>query len=88
MESLKKKISSLDSDNAEMIETLESILSSKEITVNPYEQFFYGLHFLFGLADTTEEMVKLWEAQPTSKESCASSGTQRLVRTACKAFHH
>lgn len=32
MESLKKKISSLDSDNAEMSETLESILSSKEIT--------------------------------------------------------
>lgn len=31
-ESLKKKISSLDSDNAEMSETLESILSSKEIT--------------------------------------------------------
>ena len=32
MESLKKKISSLDSDNAEMSEALESILSSKEIT--------------------------------------------------------
>ena len=32
MESLKKKFSSLDSDNAEMSETLESILSSKEIT--------------------------------------------------------
>ena len=30
----------------------------------------------------------LWEAQSTSKESSASSGTQRLVRTACKAFHH
>ena len=30
----------------------------------------------------------MWEAQSTSKESCASSGTQRLVRTACKAFHH
>lgn len=50
--------------------------------------FFCGLHFLVGLADTAEETVKLWEAQSTSKESCASSGTQRLVRTACKAFHH
>jgi len=46
-----------------------------------------GLHFLLGLADTAE-VVKLWEAHSTSKEVSASSGTQRLVRTACKAFHH
>ena len=32
MESLKKKISSLDSNNGKMSETLEFILSSKEIT--------------------------------------------------------
>jgi len=50
--------------------------------------FFCGLHFLVGLADTAEEVVKLWEAHSTSKEASASSGTQRLVRTACKAFHH
>ena len=50
--------------------------------------FFCGLHFLVGLADTAEETVKLWEAHYTSKEVPASSGTQRLVRTACKAFHH
>ena len=49
--------------------------------------FFCGLHFLVGLAEAAEETVKLWEARlkdvPTT-----SSGTQRLVRTACKAFHH
>ena len=50
--------------------------------------FFCGLHFLVGLADTAEETVKLWEAHSTSKEVSGSSGTQRLVRTACKAFHH
>ena len=48
--------------------------------------FFCGLHFLVGLAGAAEETVKLWESQ--SKEKSASSGTQRLVRTACKAFHH
>lgn len=48
--------------------------------------YFCGLHFLVGLADAAEETVKLWESQ--TKEKSASSGTQRLVRTACKAFHH
>lgn len=49
--------------------------------------FFCGLHFIVGLADTAEESLKLWEI---SEENSASSqsGTQRLVRTACKAFHH
>ena len=50
--------------------------------------FFCGLHYLVGLADTAEESLKLWEAHTTSKEIVTSSGTQRLVRTACKAFHH
>lgn len=50
--------------------------------------FFCGLHFLVGLADTAKEALKLWEAESNSKEVSSSSGTQRLVRTACKAFHH
>ena len=52
--------------------------------------FFCGLHFLIGLADCAEETLKVWEAKNTVQESPAagSSGTQRLVRTACKAFHH
>ena len=48
---------------------------------------FCGLHFLFGLADSAEEALKQWEAQCLG-EFVTSSGTQRLVRTACKAFHH
>ena len=48
--------------------------------------FFCGLHFLVGLADSAEEALKLWEAQCFSN-LVASSGTQRLVHTACKAFH-
>ena len=50
--------------------------------------FFCGLHFLVGLADAAEATVKLWEARFNSVEASTSSGTQRLVRTACKAFHH
>ncbi len=46
------------------------------------------IYFLVGLADTAEETVKQWEAHSTSKEASTSSGTQRLIRTACKAFHH
>lgn len=49
--------------------------------------FFCGLHFLVGLADSAEEALKQWEAQCLG-ELVTSSGTQRLVRTACKAFHH
>ena len=32
--------------------------------------------------------MKVWEAKCTLQESSGSSGTQRLVRTACKAFYH
>ena len=47
-----------------------------------------GLHLLVGLADAVEEAVKLWEARFNSFGGSTSSGTQRLVRAACKAFHH
>ena len=50
--------------------------------------FFCGLHFLVGLADSAEEVMKKWEVQSSSDSPQGSSGTQRLVRTACKAFHH
>ena len=49
--------------------------------------FFWGLHFLVGLADCAEATVKLWEATYELPASEQSSGTQRLIRTACKAFH-
>ena len=52
--------------------------------------FFCGLHYLVGLADCTDATIKLWEKSMATEfeESSASSGTQRLIRTACKAFHH
>ena len=44
IESLEKKISSLDSDNAEMSETLESILSSEEILQLSFTVYLRILH--------------------------------------------
>ena len=46
------------------------------------------MHFLVGLADCAEETLKVWEVKKTAQDSSGSSGTQRLVCTACKAFHH
>ena len=41
------------------------------------------------MADTAEEALQQWETHSSCGEvSGASSGTQRLIRTACKAFHH
>ena len=50
--------------------------------------FFCGLHFLVGLAETAEATVKQWEATTTCNPLNKTSGTQRLVCTACKAFHY
>ena len=51
--------------------------------------FFCGLHYVVGLADCAEETLKVWEANASEEgNTSGSSGTQRLIRTACKAFHH
>ena len=50
--------------------------------------FFCALHYLVGLADCAEATLKLWEST-IEEESVqgGTSGTQRLIRTVCKAFH-
>lgn len=51
--------------------------------------FFCGLHYLVGLADSSEEVLRLWEAEVQDQSTPPTvSCTQRLVRTACKLFHH
>ena len=49
--------------------------------------FFCGLHFLVDLADSAEATLSLWEMTHELPGCRNSSGTQRLIRTACKAFH-
>ena len=51
--------------------------------------FFCGLHFVVGLANAAEETLKVWESTIEDKnDQGKSSDTQRIIRTACKAFHH
>ncbi|XP_065887842.1 uncharacterized protein [Dysidea avara] len=51
--------------------------------------FYCGLHFIVGLADTAESVLKAWESTICEVgDQGRTSGTQRLIRTACKAFHH
>ena len=50
--------------------------------------FFCGLHFLVALADIAESTLALWESVDSGDDPGTSSGTQRLIRTACKAFHY
>ena len=51
--------------------------------------FYCGLHLLVGLAEAAEAVLNEWETNVCEiGDQSRSSGTQRLVRTACKAFHH
>ena len=71
-----------------VIDHWDSIDEVEREQLTRMNNFFCGLHFLVGLADAAEETLKLWEAQFSSNVVGSSSGTQRLVRTACKALHH
>ena len=49
--------------------------------------FFCGLHFIVGLAECADATLRLWEEAQELPASGKSSGSQRLIRTACKGFH-
>ena len=67
----------------------ENLSTEEQSEMTRMNNFFCGLHFLVGLADAAEETLKIWESAVEEKEPEAkSSSTQRLIRTACKAFHH
>ena len=78
----------------EIIENWTMLSELEKNNMTRMNNFFCGLHYMVGLAECIEETIKLWEAS-FLEESCieapssaGSSGTQRLIRTACKAFHH
>ena len=68
-------------------ESWDQMTESEKEQLLRMNNFFCGLHFLIALAESAEETLKLWESQ-SGKEISGSSGTQRLIRTSCKAFHH
>ena len=73
----------------DVIVNWEELSGDEKENVTRMNNFFCGLHYLVGLAECTEEVIKIWEASVTeSTETFGSSGTQRLIRTACKALHH
>lgn len=74
----------------DVIENWEAMADIEKEQIIRMNNFFCGLHYLVGLAECTDETLKLWEANcdAESEYLSGSSGTQRLVRTACKAFHH
>ena len=52
--------------------------------------FFCGLHFLVGMADSAVEILKHWEhlhLEESSDSSPKESGTIELIRTTCKSVH-
>jgi len=71
-----------------VVENWENMDDAEKEHLMRMNNFFCGLHYVVGLAECTEESLKLWEATSENLSAQSSSGTQRLVRTACKAFHH
>ena len=69
-------------------ENWDQLTDTEKEQLTRMNNFFCGLHYIVGLADCAEETLKVWEAQTAEKETSNSSSTQRLIRTACKAFHH
>ncbi len=72
-----------------VVENWDDLTLVEKEQITHMNNFFCGLHYLVGLADCTDETIKLWETSLTTEyEVSSSSCTQRLIRTACKAFHH
>lgn len=72
-----------------IVENWSELTDIEQDQLTRMNNFFCSLRFLVGLANSAENALKLWEANMTGETTLpSSSGTQRLVRTACKAFHH
>ena len=71
-----------------VVENWENMDDTEKQYLMCTNNLFCGLHYVVGLAECTDESLKPWEAAFESLSAQSSSGTQRLVRTACKAFHH
>lgn len=70
-----------------MTENWDKMSDEEKETFTRMNNFFCGLHFVVGLADSAEEVLKVWEATQYHDEhiSTSTSSTQTLIRTACKA---
>ena len=71
----------------DIISEWSSMSEDEKEQLTRMNNFYCGLHFVVGLADAAEATLKVWESTVDLIQTGSSSGTQRLVRTACKAFH-
>ena len=74
-----------------VVENWEDLTKTEKQQMTRMNNFFCGLHYLVGLAECTDKALSMWEFSLLSDNAASppsSSSTQRLVRTACKAFHH
>ena len=71
----------------DVIVNWEELSGDEKENMTRMNNFFCGLHYLVGLAECTEEVIKI-ASVTESTETFGSSGTQRLIRTACKALRH
>ena len=71
----------------EVMANWSNVSESEREQLTRMNNFFCGLHFLVGLAECAEATLKIWEETHELSVSGKSSGTQRLIRTACKSFH-
>ena len=81
------------------LEDWATLSEVEKAQIQRMNNFFCGLHFITGLADSAEAVLKQWESTvldpnvgsrslPENRGYQSSeSGTQRLIRTVCKAFH-
>ena len=73
----------------EVINGWSGLEQNERDQITRMNNFFCGLHYLVGLANAAEATLQTWEATINEENiQTQSSGTQRLIHTACKAFHH
>ena len=69
------------------IADLCSLTPEQKLSFTRVNNFFCGLHFIVGLADTAAETIKKWESFHMDEDNTSSeAGTIRLIRSACKAI--
>ena len=64
-----------------VVENWEQLTKIEKQQMTRMNNFFCGLHYLVGLAESTDKTLSMWEFSLLSDNS-----TQTLVCTACKAF--
>ena len=74
-----------------VVKDWESISEDERASLSKMHNFFCGMHFMVGLAESAGAVLKSWEdlhlsgSLPSTAESKTESATIQLVRTVCKA---